>query len=250
MIQVSIIGTGALARNLYNAFSKQKEIQLQIIGRSKEQFVFFSKAKTSDDFSLAQQSDVILIAVSDTAVNECEQRIGLCDTPIAHCAGSLSLKTLKSPNAAVFYPLQTFNNSTFVDFEQVPILIESKNPKTLLVIRSVAELISKNVSELNSAKRKEAHLAAVFANNFSNFLFGISKELLEEFDLPAYLLDQLILQTAKNAVTYNPKHIQSGPAKRNDLKAIKGHLEMIYNPNHKELYQQLSKAIKDNYHEL
>lgn len=250
MIQVAIIGTGALAKNLYHAFVKSNLVQLLIIGRSKDQLKLFPKAITTTDFNLAQSSDLILLAVSDTAITECEKNIGNTSAVIAHCAGSQPLDLLVSSNAAVMWPIQTFNSTSFVDFKTIPIMIEAKNIEALSMVREVSNAISTKVNELHSSKRKEAHLAAVFANNFSNYLFGVSKDLLEEFDLPSHLLDELILQTAKNATIIHPRLSQSGPAKRNDQKAIMNHLEMIYDKHHKELYEQLSKAIKDNNYEL
>jgi len=250
MIHITIVGTGALARNLYHNFIESKKVALQIIGRSKEQLDYFSNATTTTNFKSAQDSELIILAVSDTDVSICEELIGISERFIVHCAGSLALDVLKSPNAGVLYPLQTFNIINIVDLKRVPILIEATNESSLKYINNVAHIISSNVCQLNSQKRKEAHLAAIFANNFSNYLYGISKELLEEFDLPEDLLDELILQTAKNAIANHPKEIQSGPAKRNDVTAIKLHLDMIYNPNHKDLYEKLSNAIKDYYYEL
>ncbi len=250
MIEVTIIGTGALARNLYHTFLESDQIHLQIIGRSKEALQYFTKSSTSTDFKKAKKSDVILLAVSDSAVEECEAAVGKHKSVIAHCAGSLSLTSLTSENAGVFYPLQTYNTKSFVNFKCVPILIEAKNKKTCEVLKKLANILSIDVREIDSNKRKEAHLAAVFANNFSNYLFGISKELLSDFELPDDLLNELILQTAKNAVAFDPKSIQSGPARRNDFKTIEQHLNMIKDPNHKNRYEQLSNAIKDQYNEL
>jgi len=250
MIEVSIIGTGALARNLYHAFIESDQVHLQIIGRSKEALQFFTNSTTTTDFKKAKLSEVILLAVSDSAIKECEAAIGVHQSVIAHCAGSFPLNNLTSENAGVFYPLQTYNDKSFVNFDSVPVLLEAKNKKTFNALKNLASILSTDVRELDSNKRKEAHLAAVFANNFSNYLFGVSKELLTDFELPGDLLNELILQTAKNAVAFDPKMIQSGPARRKDLETIEEHLKMIKDPNHKKRYEQLSNAIKDLYNEL
>lgn len=250
MIQLTIIGTGAVAKNLYQAFTAAEKIQLQIIGRSIEALEYFSMAKTTTDFTRAQDASIVLLAVSDSAVAICEEAIGPTSAIVAHCAGSLSIDTLQAENAGVFYPLQTFNTKKTVSFENIPILIEATNTPTLKTLRTVANSISNDVRERSSADRRNAHLAAVFANNFSNYLFGVSKELLKEFNLEDDLLDELILQTAKNAVDFNPNSIQSGPAKRNDIDTIQRHLHLISDSNHKKLYLQLTNAIKEQYNEL
>ncbi len=250
MIELTIIGTGVLARNLYHAFVESDQVHLQIIGRSKEALHYFTKTTTTTEFKKAKSSDIILLAVSDSAIKECEAAIGVHQSIIAHCAGSFSLNSLSSENAGVFYPLQTYNSKSFVKFDQVPFLLEAKNKKTFNALENLASILSTDVRELDSKKRKEVHLAAVFANNFSNYLFGVSKELLTDFELPSDLLNELILQTAKNAVAFDPKMIQSGPARRNDLETIEEHLKMIKDIKHKNRYEQLSNAIKDLYNEL
>jgi predicted short-subunit dehydrogenase-like oxidoreductase (DUF2520 family) len=53
-------------------------------------------------------------------------------------------------------------------------------PKYWSSIRAIADRLSEKVVELNSEQRKALHVAAVFACNFTNHLFGLAQELLEE----------------------------------------------------------------------
>src|SRR5690606_17556340 len=98
------------------------------------------------------------------------------------------LQGIAGAHAGVFYPLQTFSKSIPIDFKLIPVLLEAGDEQTLGSLQQVAESISKEVHIVNSAKRKQLHLAAVFACNFTNHLLGISRELLQQAELPDTLL--------------------------------------------------------------
>ncbi|MEO0900938.1 MAG: DUF2520 domain-containing protein, partial [Bacteroidota bacterium] len=108
-------------------------------------------------------------------------------------------------------------------------------------------LTIQKVYDINSDQRKKLHLAAVFANNFSNHLFHISETLCEKEDLPFELLKPLILETVKKLETLSPKDAQTGPARRDDSTSIEKHLELLTNANHKKIYTLLSEAITKTY---
>src|SRR5690606_26963870 len=114
---------------------------------------------------------------------------------VAHTSGSLPLEVLSKKfgdKAGVFYPLQTFSKGTETKFNKVPILLEAPDPKTFCLLEEVARKLSRKVVSLDSEKRKQLHLAAVFACNFSNHLLGIGQTLLQEAGLDHTLLHPLI----------------------------------------------------------
>ena len=49
---------------------------------------------------------------------------------------------------------------------------------------------------LNSAQRRECHMAAIFANNFTNHFYNIAAEMLKKKDIPFSILQPLIKETA------------------------------------------------------
>jgi hypothetical protein len=61
-----------------------------------------------------------------------------------------------------------------------------------------------------------------------------------EFDI----LKPLILETAKKVQDLSPYMAQTGPAKRNDKKTIKRHLNQLENEHHKAIYNLLTDSIK------
>ncbi|MCY1559553.1 hypothetical protein D9M68_966030 [compost metagenome] len=98
---------------------------------------------------------------------------------------------------------------------------------------------------MNSERRKILHLAAVFACNFTNHLYTLSAQLLEENELDFDLLRPLILETAEKVQLHNPMEVQTGPAIRGDEKTLTKHNELLVNkPQLLKLYQILSDSIK------
>ncbi|MBU2045140.1 MAG: DUF2520 domain-containing protein, partial [Bacteroidetes bacterium] len=62
------------------------------------------------------------------------------------------------------------------------------------------------------------------------------------------LLRPLIQETADKAMLNQPKDVQTGPAKRNDLQIMQKHLKLLENePQLKDLYQSISQYIVKMY---
>ena len=92
------------------------------------------------------------------------------------------------------------------------------------------------------------HLAAVFVNNFTNYLFQIGSDILEKEDLSFDLLKPLIHETVNKLDHLSPLEAQTGPAKRKDLKSIQKHLDLMDSGVEKEIYELMSKALIQKYH--
>ena len=96
---------------------------------------------------------------------------------------------------------------------------------------------------MDSEQRKQLHIAAVFACNFSNHMYSIADDLLAEKDIVFKTLLPLINQTIAKLNTNKPKTVQTGPAIRKDMHVIQGHINLIQQEDIKELYQKISNSI-------
>ena len=96
---------------------------------------------------------------------------------------------------------------------------------------------------MNSKKRIQLHIAAVFACNFTNHMFSIADSILANVDLNFKLLIPLINQTVKKINNQKPSKVQTGPAKRNDKKVLKKHISNLTDKEVKEIYKIISKEI-------
>jgi predicted short-subunit dehydrogenase-like oxidoreductase (DUF2520 family) len=108
----------------------------------------------------------------------------------------------------------------------------------------LAGLISEKTYLINSSQRKKIHLAAVFACNFSNYMYDISSKILEDSGISFEIIQPLILETAEKIKTLTPYAAQTGPAVRNDLKTISKHISLLNrNSEFRKIYRLLTKSI-------
>ena len=150
-----------------------------------------------------------------------------------------------SDNYGVFYPVQTFTKEREIGFTNIPILLEASNEKTFDIIQQLGFSISKNdVKGADSKKRKAIHLAAVFANNFTNHLYVIAEDILKDYNCEFDLLIPLIIETADKITEHSPVEMQTGPAIRGDKKTLKAHIKSLdENKEYRNIYKLLSKSI-------
>ena len=249
MIQVTIIGSGNVARHLIKAFSEKAEIELVQVFSRKPQVVadLVNSDKIISDYNHLQTVDVIIIAVTDDAIAEVSDQIPFKNQLVVHTSGSVAMSNLDDKNRkGVFYPLQTFSKSKAVDFKIIPICLEAENDKDYQTLETVAKLISNVIYKVNSEQRKALHVAAVFVSNFVNHLYQMGNEICTENNLSFDILKPLIQETANKILTLSPKEAQTGPAKRKDTQTINTHLSFLTDENQKEIYKLLTKSIIDH----
>jgi predicted short-subunit dehydrogenase-like oxidoreductase (DUF2520 family) len=195
---------------------------------------------------IVEDADLYLLCVSDTSIAEVAQKLKHINGIVAHTSGSVPMEVLNdNKDFGVFYPLQTFKDSE-VNFDKIPILCEGNSGPTEAALMSLAFELSARVYSLNSEQRQKLHVAAVMANNFTNYLFAKAFEFCAENGIPFEILHPLILETARKATLGNPAEFQTGPANRNDESTITRHLELIADPKLRALYASISKNIQDH----
>ncbi|MGB3152515.1 MAG: DUF2520 domain-containing protein, partial [Maribacter sp.] len=156
MISVVIVGTGNVAKHLFDAFSQSIKVKVnQVVGRNKTQLKYFkNQTQITTDFSDIIASDILIIAVSDDAIGKTSEYFINSDALVVHTSGNVSLEQLKSKKKGVFYPLQSFTQGQKIDFESIPICIEVKNKKDFEVLELLAKSISNQVFEIALEQRR------------------------------------------------------------------------------------------------
>lgn len=249
MIRVTVIGSGNVAQHLIQAFQKSNKIELlQVFSRQKEAILPLVEAsKITNDWQQLSESDIYVIAVSDSAIAEVSSNFPFKNRFVVHTSGGAPLEELDSKNRrGVFYPLQTFTKNKEVDFATIPICLESEFDDDYTVLEDLAEAINAKHYLISSSQRKSLHVAAVFVNNFTNHLYQIGKEICAEHQLPFEILKPLILETANKVQRLSPLEAQTGPAKRNDQNTIEAHLALLTNNTQKEIYKILTQSIQQS----
>lgn len=254
-VKVGILGTGNvawhLARVLENAGHIITFVYDRDISKAKKFSIDYFNASAKDSLDLSDvEASLFIMALSDDAIEEVAQQIKLPSKAIlAHTSGTIPLSALgyaQTENIGVFYPLQTFSKGKPIDFTDIPICIEGESNATVELLKRIAENISNSVHSLNSQQRKVIHLSAVFACNFTNHMFSISKNILEHNQMSFDLLKPLIVETLNKSFDIGPEEAQTGPAKRGDMETLDLQFNSLANdPNVSEIYKLISQHIID-----
>ena len=246
MIKVTVLGSGNVGFHMINLFDNSKKIKLhEWHSRSLK---FDSRVKVVNKISGLTESDVYIICVNDDSIAEVSDMIPSEGKLVVHTSGSTPYNVLNKNNRrGVFYPLQTFSKSQDLNYSEIPMCIEAENVDDLNTLKDISKILGCNYYEINFEERKTLHLAAIISNNFTNFLFSLSKELTDSKNLDFNILKPLIKETVNKIHKLDPINAQTGPARRNDKNIMKMHLEMLNDKNTISLYKTISDMIKDKY---
>ncbi len=233
---INIIGNGNVAFH-YHKIMKEKGYDVKII-LSRKDFVL-------NDV----ESDVVIIAVKDDVIKEVLNKLPKVQGLLLHTSGFTQTKILseKAVNYGCLYPLQSLNKKKDIDFSKVPLCYYVNNEEYLETLKGLAESLSELARFVSDEQRQYLHIAAVFANNFTNHLFGISKEILNRNNIPFEMLFPIIDRTIENIKTSDDIFsLQTGPAVRGDFNIMNLHIDKL-SSSESELYSAMSKSILD-YH--
>ncbi|WP_298321018.1 Rossmann-like and DUF2520 domain-containing protein [uncultured Aquimarina sp.] len=250
MITIVILGAGNVAKHLYTAFLNQKSVAIvQCYNRKGIQIHKDQEAATiTNDLNDLKKADLYILAISDDAIAKVSSSLPFQNRLVVHTSGSVPIKAIDNKNSrGVFYPLQTFSATKKVDYSKIPFCIEADQEKDVIILKNLASILSKKIYDISSEQRNVLHVAAVFVNNFTNYMFSVGNEICEENNIPFEILHPLIQETAKKIIEIEPDIAQTGPAIRKDVKTIDRHLEILKNDSQKQLYKMLTKAIQSKY---
>lgn len=253
--KISFIGAGRVATQLAISLHQSGKTILQVYSRNHETAKELA-SKThaepiSDIAKFNADADLYIISVVDDAIEEVAGKLTIQNKTLVHTSGSVQMDVLanSSLNYGVFYPLQTFAKNKTISFINVPICIEGSNKAVENDLWELAKSMSCDVRLINSEQRILIHIAAVFANNFTNFMYLMGEEIVRNAGVSFDILLPLIEETAKKANHTLPHLAQTGPAARGDLKIIQKHLEMLKaQPEKSEIYRHISKYILEHFH--
>lgn len=249
-MEVVFIGSGNVATQLGLALKEKGAIIKQVYSRS------FSNAEklarkldaepVSEISEIYMDADYYFYALKDNALKSVLNKIDMPSGIQVHTGGSISIREFEgfSTRFGVFYPLQTFSVDKAVDFSKIPIFIEGCNQEIQIKLLELGNMLSEKVYIMNSEGRKKLHLAAVFACNFTNYMYDIAFQTLMNSGIPFEVIFPLIDETADKIKTITPFQAQTGPAVRMDQATISKHLSMLSkNKDAKNIYKVLSKSI-------
>ncbi|MEN8203816.1 MAG: Rossmann-like and DUF2520 domain-containing protein [Bacteroidota bacterium] len=192
------------------------------------------------------QADFYIVSVPDSAVSSVAGKFTGRKGTWLHTAGALAMDVFKEHYSryGVLYPLQTLSRTRVLNLEQSPFLVEGSSLEVSETIIRLAGSISTDVQKADSHTRRIVHLAAVFANNFSNHMVHIGQQILSEQELDPKLLDPIIKETFRKILDRGAMEAQTGPALRNDRETMQKHAELLkQHPEWEKLYTFISRDI-------
>ncbi|MCM1319172.1 MAG: DUF2520 domain-containing protein [Muribaculaceae bacterium] len=231
MNKVCIIGSGNVATHLCIALAGKVDELINVSSRELE--------------DLPMDSDIYLIAVSDSAIGKVADAMPRVDGIVAHTAGSVGIDVLKPyfKRVGVFYPLQTFTKGAYLDYSVIPVFVEASDKGSEGQLLGLASLFTTHLHKADSARRETLHLASVFACNFTNYLWTAADEILQREGLNLDVLMPLIDATVSKLKYMDPSEAQTGPASRGDTEVISRHEKALEGTKLHDIYHILSEAI-------
>jgi predicted short-subunit dehydrogenase-like oxidoreductase (DUF2520 family) len=234
---LGIIGSGRMATYLVHAFSIAGMTPKVIMSRNAESgkklsgrylIPFYDTAE-----SVPHRIDIWFLAVPDDSIAEVTLKMSkvYSDAILVHCSGAFDTSQIMSfhPRSACFYPLQTFSGDIPANLDEIPILISASDAHISDSLKQLAQKISHQVLTIDDSDRLVVHLAAVFANNFTNLMLRFSEDILQSRALDIDLLFRLMQETVDKAKRIGPDAAQTGPAQRGDVKTLGRHRDWLAN---------------------
>jgi predicted short-subunit dehydrogenase-like oxidoreductase (DUF2520 family) len=248
---IVLIGAGNVATHLGLSLQKAGFEMAAVCSRTSthgQQLATLLNSNAVDSLkAVPLNAGLYIIAVADSAIESVSAELPEVEGLVVHTSGIAPLSVLhKHKRSGVLYPLQSINKQVPTNFEKVPILVESTKTRDLEILEFVANELKATPFRITSEQKKMVHLAAVFANNFTNHLYGVAYQLLQSQGISFDLLLPLIAETARKVQTEIPQTVQTGPAMRNDIETIQAHLELLQRyPQYRQLYDLFSQSIRN-----
>ena len=259
---IAFIGAGNMAWHLAPALEAANYAVSAVYSRqlshARQLVANLYDAHTHSDLNFADSpARLFVLAVPDDALADvCVQLVLPENALVVHTSGSVPLTDLRQlmdvysdvpVRTGVFYALQSFSRSQpSPDFATIPICIEATDAGSENELVTMAESLSESVYLVNSAERRVLHLAAVLVNNFTNHLLALAQDLTDANGTSFELLKPLIAETMRKALHANhPADVQTGPARRNDLRTIAAHRAFLADePDLLRVYNVLTESIQ------
>ena len=246
------IGAGNVSSHLSSELCKKGYVLKQVFSRTPESCnylasKFFSECTTSIE-KIIPTADFYLVSVPDSILPAILSELKVRDKLIFHTAGSIGLEIFQNryKQYGILYPLQTFSKYRELNIHKIHFFVEGSDAETTAMIIGIASTLSETVILSDALKRKWLHIAAIFASNFTNFMYISANELLKREDIEFKLLFPLMEETFRKAQSGDPASGQTGPAIRGDLNTIQEHIKLLASrPDLQKLYTFISTNIQE-----
>lgn len=249
---ITIIGAGNVGYHLSQLFFEAGHTIVDVFDRNivnAEGAANTANAKPISNLAeINYDADIFFLCVKDEMIGEIFSKLKAQNLIVVHTSGTTSIDVFKNfaTSFGVFYPVQSFSKKIKTSLRNVTIGIDGNSDETKNTLWNLAESLQAKPILLNDDRRQVVHLAAVVANNFTNHLFVIAQNILEQENLSFDLLKPLIETTVRKTDLNNPIELQTGPAMRNDISTMEKQLSFLNeHPQWEEIYRLISESIQE-----
>lgn len=246
-MKISIIGTGNVGSHLAQKLFALDHTIVQIFSRKLSSAEALAKtveaAGINDLAAIDGTVDLIFIAIPDDHIESVSNKLEKIDALVLHTSGSVPSTVLDKHNRyGVFYPMQTFKKDKPLQWEGIPTFVSARIDEDITLLQSIAEQTKVRANVIDDQQRAALHVAAVFANNYSNHMLVIAERLMQESGLDFDLLKPLIKRTFESNDL--PSSAQTGPAQRGDEQTIERQLAFLENnERYQTIYAMIAASI-------
>lgn len=248
-MNLSIIGSGNIAHFFAIKCMEAGHSIHEIISRNKvtgEELAQKCMCSYQTDYTLSTNT-TFLLAIPDDAIRSLANSSFFQGKRVIHTSGSIGINELKniSEYVACLWPIYSIQKENLPSRKDIPFILQSSNENSRRKTVSLAKCLTNNLTEATDEQKSLLHLNAVLVNNFTNHLFALSEQLLQEHNLSfTELMHPIIENTIAKLKHNSPQNLQTGPAIRNDKSTLHKHLELLTNqPKLAEIYKLLSTSI-------
>ncbi len=251
--KIVVIGAGRVGGHLAKRLAEKGLPPAQIFSRFAEhsgQLAGVVRAAQVLDFQkIMPDADWYILAVPDAAIGQVADQLAALKISglVTHCSGATPVEVLAKhfPRSGVFWPMQSFSENYPPRWPGLPICLDAATLADCQFLEKMARRLGCKPFIVNELQRAQLHLAAVFANNFTNHCLTISEKILGEVGLPLAVLHPLVRATFEKALANSPAQSQTGPAARGDAETLARQLALLENhPDWQRVYREISASIQ------
>ncbi len=232
-----VIGNGRLAHHLKHWFALKQIPIRQWNRKSSKGSSQLDDQKIHEETlaHLLEQSDIVMLAVSDAGIAPLFAQLQSLMSPgafpgakkVIHFSGAMS-----HPSVACFHPLASFSHSLFEEsfYDRIGFVSDGKYEFSDIFVG-----FPNICSHLPDASRSYYHSLCVFSGNFATILWTHTLTQFRSLHIPDQTL-HAYLESVVNSFVKNGTSSLTGPLVREDANTIAKHLEVM-GPSEVEIYR-------------
>jgi predicted short-subunit dehydrogenase-like oxidoreductase (DUF2520 family) len=249
--RILIVGSGNVAWHFSKMLASHTDCDLWVYARNGQSLADFHKDNLNpciiDVHAIPEDIDLTILAVNDDSIEFVSKQHpwpGL----VVHTSGTVTVSAIHQVRKGVVWTLQSLKKNQETNYQNIPFFIQASSEKDTSDLNNLLCSISSTIYMIDDEQRLKVHLSAVIANNFSNHLYQIAHEILSTTSVSFDVLLPIIEEETRKIKTMNPYDIQTGPARRGDMKTIEKHTHLLASdPESLAIYQSLTKRILKAY---